>query len=155
MNRQHFDAMKVENEENIFTDKNTGEMWFAKKDNASHKNIKNVLSLCKNLHLDNTSTRLYSSSRLSSRFSATNMPVNVAFRTKASSFLQLNNKLIKETKEELTLDRLNQEVEEELEASLKPPQKNDQYDELNNEANLDRKELANSNGEDHENIIFG
>ena len=158
LRKEHLSTLQVENEENVFTDKNSGENWFVKKQNSSDKNGKLILNLCKNLHIDNTNSNLYSGSKLFSRYSSQTIPNNVSFKkTKDSSFLQIEKEnLIKESKNELTLDRLNQEVEEELEETMKPSQKIDEYKDLNNEANIDKIEINNNQSNDgKENYIFG
>ena len=158
MSQQHFSSLQVNNEENVLTDKITGEMWFTDKATAKDKNTKNVLNLCRNLHLDNTKARLYNSPNVSSKYSSDSMPKNLSLRIKSNtSFLQIDKaeNIVKESKDELMLDRLNQEVEQELEASMKPLQKNDEYEALNNEANLERMESTNNNVLNQDNIIFG
>jgi len=138
MNQQLSSSYQVNNEENILTDKITGEMWFTNKSTAQDKNTKNVLNLCRNLHLDNIRAKIYNTTPITSKYSSETMPKNLSLRTRPmSSFLQINKteNIVKESGDEVMLDRLNQEVEQELEASMKPLQKNDEYEALNNEAN--------------------
>jgi hypothetical protein len=158
MNQQLSSSFQVNNEENILTDKATGEIWFTNKTTAKDKNTKNVLNLCRNLHLDNIRAKLYNTSTVSSKYSSDAMPKNLSLRTRTmSSFLQINKteNIVKESSDEIMLDRLNQEVEQELEASMKPLQKNDEFEALNNEANMERVEKNNNNALNQDNIIFG
>ncbi len=158
MNQQLSSSYQVNNEENILTDKITGEMWFTNKSTAQDKNTKNVLNLCRNLHLDNIRAKIYNTTPITSKYSSETMPKNLSLRTRPmSSFLQINKteNIVKESGDEVMLDRLNQEVEQELEASMKPLQKNDEYEALNNEANVERMEKNNNNVLNQDNIIFG
>ena len=161
---EHLSLFKIENESVIYLDKQTGEKWYSKNHKINDQLAKITLNLCKNLHLDNKTTKIYMNSKYYARYKS-DRPNNIVNRIKKTmekntSFLQTGNfaNREEESNDELKLDRLNLEVQEELEESIKTSKKSNGYAELNNQVNLDKMKgnsYKNDINEESNENIFG